>query len=530
MIKTLNRLRTCARSEDGFTMIIALGVMIVTGLLLVASYTAVTGDAKLSRNEIIQKQAYYAALGGVQEYEYQLQSNPDYWETCKTPSNLLSKGKESYETKENEYNGHYTIKLLVASTAPGGTKECLTTNPFGSMIQSTGALANTFRIESTGYAGTDKRTVIATFHVIGFLNYVYFTQYEVEDPTIAGDSTTECEKYYAERTKTGAKCQTILFAKEDSVNGPFHTDDATNVTCSKELNFGRPGHTDSVEINGGTWPACAKGSEPTYNDLKKEPTKGEELKAPESDKSLRSYVEEENKFTGVTYLELNGTTKEIAVTNYNKATKKLEKLKSLKWPKNGLIYVQTGEGCGYTYTPEESDESNETSKENECGNVYVKGTYSESLTIAAEDNLIVNGSVYPTSVEGKLGTEPSGTTTLGLIATEYVRVYHPIKEEGRGGCGNASGSLTNPWIYAAILSTSHSFVVDNFGCGENLGELNIYGAVAQKFRGPVGTSGGTGYIKNYNYDERLATDEPPYFLSPLNAGWKVERETGAAPE
>jgi hypothetical protein len=41
----------------------------------------------------------------------------------------------------------------------------------------------------------------------------------------------------------------------------------------------------------------------------------------------------------------------------------------------------------------------------------------------------------------------------------------------------------------------------------------------------VGTSGGTGYLKDYKYDERLAVDEPPYFLSPLNAGWKVARET-----
>jgi hypothetical protein len=41
----------------------------------------------------------------------------------------------------------------------------------------------------------------------------------------------------------------------------------------------------------------------------------------------------------------------------------------------------------------------------------------------------------------------------------------------------------------------------------------------------VGTTGGTGYLKNYNYDERLATDEPPYFLAPLKAGWKIIRET-----
>jgi hypothetical protein len=58
-----------------------------------------------------------------------------------------------------------------------------------------------------------------------------------------------------------------------------------------------------------------------------------------------------------------------------------------------------------------------------------------------------------------------------------------------------------------------------------LGHLNIFGAIAQNFRGIVGTTGGTGYLKNYNYDERLASDEPPYFLAPLKAGWKIARET-----
>ena len=59
----------------------------------------------------------------------------------------------------------------------------------------------------------------------------------------------------------------------------------------------------------------------------------------------------------------------------------------------------------------------------------------------------------------------------------------------------------------------------------NSGKLNVYGAIAQNYRGAVGTTGGTGYLKDYKYDGRLATDEPPYFLAPLKAGWKVIRET-----
>ncbi|MGA9875439.1 MAG: hypothetical protein WBQ21_06490 [Solirubrobacteraceae bacterium] len=498
-------------------MIIALGVMLVTGLLLVASYTATTSDSSLTRNEIVQKQAYDAALAGVQEYEYKLQSNPDYWETCETPEKNIP--QEEKITKENEYNGHYAIKLLTASTAPKGTTACSTSNPFGTMIQKEGALANTFRIESIGYAGADKRTAIATFHVIGFLDYVYFTQYEVVDPSLNGDSKS-CEAYYAQRNASKAQCETITFAEEDSVNGPMHTDDAANVECSKKLSFGRAGDKDVVEINGGVWPTCSKSSEPTYNNLEKKPTKGAELVAPQSDTSLLSYVEEANKFTGVTHLVLNGTTKKIVATYYNE--KKEEVKETISWPKNGLIYVQAGKSCGYTYKQTESDTSTETKNETECGTVYVSGSYSEPLTIGAQNNVIINGNIYPTSVEGKLGSEPSGTTTLGLIATEYVRIYHPCNYHSSS---NETGSMENPWIYAAMLSTSHSFLVDNFDCGNHLGKLNIYGAIAQKFRGTVGTSGGTGYDKEYIYDERLATDEPPYFLSPLNAGWQVERET-----
>jgi hypothetical protein len=92
---------------------------------------------------------------------------------------------------------------------------------------------------------------------------------------------------------------------------------------------------------------------------------------------------------------------------------------------------------------------------------------------------------------------------------------------------NDTGSLTNPTIYAAILAVNHSFIVDNYDCGNQLGTLHVYGAIAQLYRGPVGTGGGggTGYLKDYNYDDRLATTEPPYFLNPVSAHWFVSRQT-----
>jgi hypothetical protein len=112
---------------------------------------------------------------------------------------------------------------------------------------------------------------------------------------------------------------------------------------------------------------------------------------------------------------------------------------------------------------------------------------------------------------------------LGLIANNFVRVYHPVKN-----CSNdstsGSGLLGNLEVDAAILSLNHSWAVDNYGCGSSLGTLTVKGAIAQKFRGTVGTSNGaTGYLKNYQYDDRLVFRSPPSFLDPVQASWRTAR-------
>jgi len=511
MITRTTSMRTRLASEAGFTMMIALGVMFVTSLLLVAAFTAANGDIHLSHTDTTQKQAYYAALAGVQEYERQLQSNPNYWQTCETPkATVIEETSEKYE-----------IKLLPASSAPEGTTACSTSAPFSSMIESKGALANTFRIKSTGYAGSSQRSIIATFGVSGFLNFIYFTNFETLDPAIY-NAPTGCEgAYYSEWSAKGLKCQNIIFTSGDSVNGPMHTNDAANVEGS--ATFGREGHNppDLVEINGGTYPSSSCGGSAKYFTATGCYTKGQTLLPPEGDTSLAAYVEPGGEFKGVTHLVLNGTNSTIAATYFKEG---VEKKETIPWPANGLIYVQSSGACTYNFETANVDTANEATEEKNCGTVYVSGTYSKSLTVAGENEVIINGNLYPTSVEGKLGSEPAGTATLGLIASEFVRVYHPCS-----GGKDGTGTLLNPWIYAGILATKHSFIVDNWGCGSELGKLNVYGAIAQDYRGAVGTTGGTGYLKDYKYDGRLATDEPPYFLAPLKAGWKVVRETAPNP-
>ena len=65
-----------------------------------------------------------------------------------------------------------------------------------------------------------------------------------------------------------------------------------------------------------------------------------------------------------------------------------------------------------------------------CGTITVDGTYNQSLTIASDNDIVIDGNITHT-----------GNALLGLIAQNYVRVYHPCS--GTGG-SNQAGYLANP--------------------------------------------------------------------------------------
>ena len=68
-----------------------------------------------------------------------------------------------------------------------------------------------------------------------------------------------------------------------------------------------------------------------------------------------------------------------------------------------------------------------------CGDAWVSGTYTTDLTIAAGQRLIVNGDVI---------TRPNSDARLGLIADNFVRVYHPVVRDAHVGLADCSEPST----------------------------------------------------------------------------------------
>jgi hypothetical protein len=518
--------------------------MFIGSLLMAAAFTSANGDIQLTQRSISQTKAYAAAVAGIDVYKYQLETNPNYWTTCPGPTaKVAGTTDETYTLKTLPSTGH--------ATCESGKQ--------ASIIETAGSSNGTFRIQSTGASGPtsreEKRSVVAQFTHPGFLDYVFLSNFEVEDPSTFEPEPAECNHYYEERVAKGItnKCPPIPFIGEDELNGPFHTNDAAAI-CSEAVGaptFGRTA-ADPVEMNQGHYTdpthfGCGGSLTLKGKYTEETPT----LLPPETNTELLEAAEFKPK--GRTVIELNGATtpNKMTVTTYNFVAKKFETAAPKNFPANGVVYVENQEACPYKYSPFSFDKNYEKDTENPvCGNVYVKGSYTESLTVASAGDVIIIGSLTTTS---EASGKPTGGATLGLIANDFVRVYHPVKCSGsckneRSGekCEGTNetalsdsrkwGSLENIVVDAAILSTRHSWIVDNFLCGNSMGTLTVWGAIAQDWRGRVrGASkafgGGFtgGYVKVYNYDERLRSQQPPNFLSPTaTSGWKVTRETAPA--
>jgi hypothetical protein len=392
-----------------------------------------------------------------------------------------------------------------------------------------------------------------------------------------------------------ANCTDINFATVDTVNGPLHTDDAFLV-CGSPNFMGKtttafPGEGNPLRLyrlNTG----CS-GNSPDF--VSPYPQPDTDLDMPPTNQVLKIETNATTPanqggclYTGPTRIRLNpgsssnnnGTmtvkSPYSKQTNNNCPTNGTGPL-----PLNGVIYVQSvptassdpnywgttacpnstynsttnvwgsasgsysspSHPLGYPITIGSSIDQN-VDGEYGCrlGDVFLEGTLDGQLTIAAQNNIVIT---RDTTFEGGLG----GDDLLGLIAEQYVEIYHPVDcTSASASCemdsdipsrarfnGSDHSPTTEPdssWdrgvfgdadVHAAILSLKHSFRVQHYRYGDDgaLGQLHVRGAIAQRFRGIVGTINTTGFAKDYVYDNRLKYLSPPKFLDPIKVGWGV---------
>ncbi len=424
-----------------------------------------------------------------------------------------------------------------------------------------------------------RATIVTEFRRNGFLDFVYFTDREGFDPKLQPLNRQEqCKAYnqdslgytsglpasdenrpgrWRQNVNTSNDCTEISFADGDTIAGPFHTNDGVKLQSAYNSGsstiFGNANRGDRVEIyDNGKGNCPARTSDVNLSNSSTTPSgcqtqvrvnsgvtqvrgpAAKYLDLPEDNEDLVTYATDtgDPDQVGVTYqgkttIQLNSNNTYDVTNQYINGGVKLSGVAN---PTSGVIYVANDNVAQCQSDPVKLKYA--VSIPAGCALLEVRGTYNKSLTLGSEADIVVTGDILR-------GTSP--TAVLGMIANQYVRVRHYRKSTydmtwaKNGTCSTSTSDVDTATpivanqertIQAAILTLNNSFIVDGYGCGAKLGDLNVSGAIAQRWRGTVGTgscSSGSGYCKNYSYDYTFKSQTPPHFLAPSAATWKIIR-------
>ena len=167
------------------------------------------------------------------------------------------------------------------------------------------------------------------------------------------------------------------------------------------------------------------------------------------------------------------------------------------------------------------------------GVIHVNGTTGISGLLVGRVTLRTTGTAVILD-DVRYGTNPATTgrcvDVLGLLSERDVVVADNMlnnQVDGRqGSTATANKRLLDDTkdltLHAVIMTLNTSFRVQNFGSGPTTGNpcngndkgrgcLALLGGLIQEARGAVGTTAGTGFLKQYTYDRCANLRPPPYF-------------------
>ncbi|KGM14258.1 hypothetical protein [Cellulomonas bogoriensis] len=639
MTDRARRQRT-ADGDEGIALVTVIAVTAVLAMLIVTATTFAISTQRKAKSDQDWHGALAAAYAGIEEYQSRLANDTSYF---------------VFGNPESEYTqaSGSTVRLPDQANPAFGVGEG---GPWAEVPGSDGTAhfryevdnsdyytTGTLRVRATGRADGSTRTVVADLRQRGFIEFLYFTQYEIIDPEISGSDPAACNRYRYEGRSTAnppSGCGTINFITADVINGPLHTNDAMQVSGNPTFNgwTTTSWNTTGTRYHGSGSPSFTRmpGNQPAYQAPLGMPQTNAEIKR-ETRPDIPDLVPRPGcLYTGPTRITFHSdgrvtvhspwtrfTSPSSGVNNSSCGTPGPTGLGSAGGqtftpPDNNVMFVQNvpadptdanywapGAPGTPTCLPEDRTSS---SGRNAAGNpvgfplpgeyvansevygcrngdAFVQGNVNAKLTIAAENYIYVTGDVrYVDSNESILGlvgqnavyvhnperqtfSSSSGTAVVetrenqtvaqsrSLTGASWWLIVPSVMSGNNWVCNRTSGSgnsgiytcertgtvtswnfgrsneilnnsqYVNRRIDAAILSVAHTFMVQNYDRGGNRGTLEINGAIAQKYRGTVGTGSGgavgTGYGKNYNYDLRFQHVAPPKFLSPVTTTYGV---------
>ncbi|MBT1543967.1 pilus assembly PilX family protein [Curtobacterium aurantiacum] len=216
--------------------VIGLGAVLMIVLSLVVA-TATSGATKASNDDDYNK-AMAAAYAGLSDYQGRLAADNAY----------VKYGVRTPFSGDSTYSADTANKAFGVSVGGSWAPVVGSTDQFYRYEVDNSAYANTgkVRLRVTGKANGATRTLVVDLRGDGFVNYLWFTNYESQDPSLTGETTTttsggstttRCTSAHRNEKNwnSSTSCRAVLFASGDRLDGPVRTNDVITA-CGATFN------------------------------------------------------------------------------------------------------------------------------------------------------------------------------------------------------------------------------------------------------------------------------------------------------
>ncbi|WBU37650.1 hypothetical protein [Homoserinibacter sp. YIM 151385] len=598
-IRQLARLR---RSDHGIALPSVFGLGMIMLVLVASSMTVATSGLQRTDQDEDWNAALNAARAGVQEYQSRL-ANDNTYTRFGNPQSKFTKGADNatdiVAPPASQANPAFGINGAWATMEGTDGRAQFRYEINTDSFQSQGRL----QLRSTGKVGSAIRSIVADLKQDGFINFLYLTRYEIQDPQFSGQD--QCgDKYSWGSSPRPSGCAQIQFGSNstiDTFNGPVHSNDSLAI-CNAAFNRGVTSSatpTRAYRVSGCTGSAGTTGPASV--------SWAKEIGFPATNASDRrqTYANDPDitrpgcLYTGptkITWRLVGSTPKMTIISPWTKATNpypgertgtsnarcgNVNQMHTSAGAEvdalhENLIFIQdvptdtnnvngwatgttprwtvsgttTQVTCGsnpamggWTFGSHGYPSANESAPEGAAadavaygcrkGDLFTQGVVGSAVTMSAENYAYITGDL----------TNPTGVAEAmtGVVGNNGVIIRNPVRgtetctrTDRNGNCTATettwsflAESSTNRTIDAALMSVQHTIQVQNYTRGQR-GTLKITGSMAQKYRGPTGTTAPSGYTKNYNYDARFLNTAPPKFLTPTSTTYGVT-QTASTP-
>lgn len=265
------RLRLRA-AQEGVALVMVIGIAGVMSLLLVAAVSISLGTLHRSDDDQDWNAALAAAFAGLEEYQSRLSEEPGYVQYGNPASSFSRPNTTIPATVKLPTTANPAFGLGTSGTWAIARGPNVGTQPGPELFRYRYEVDNraynatgNIRLRSTGRVDQETRTVVADVRQTGFIDYVYFTDYEYQDPTIPPIPSPLCANVHNWEGSGRASSCRIYFLTGDAVHGPLHSNDTLYIcggtTFDSTITTGRP----TGGYQGGTGSSGCTSATPTFS-------------------------------------------------------------------------------------------------------------------------------------------------------------------------------------------------------------------------------------------------------------------------